>query len=136
MTNVSLAWLRDRTSVIALLGVLTLAGCGEQNEIDALKNSKLDLCPGISMGTLVESFIKQAQWETVNSADGARQVNITGYVAVDGQQARTRMEFPLDPATGSQRFGTLKIDGERQEDDVAAEFLSAMCSAAGGGPGD
>ncbi len=118
--------------VLILSGLL--AGCGDPAEIKTLKNGKLDLCPGITLGTMVKGYMQRVRWESAPLEDGSKQVNIIGLVSVEQVPVTARLEFVVDEEANSYRYSALNFDDEAQDGKAAAGLLSAMCTAAGGGP--
>ncbi|NQV21996.1 MAG: hypothetical protein HQ511_11330 [Rhodospirillales bacterium] len=131
---------RARTAGVTLACALMVAGCGDPKEIVTIKTAQLDLCPGFTLGPLINGYMEAVRWESTEAEGDAakedtKQVNVIGSIAVDQKQVTAKMEFLVDESAGGFRFGALKFDDAVQDDNVAASFLSAMCVAGGGGPG-
>lgn len=130
---------RARAAGVTLACAFMVAGCGDPKEIETIKTAQLDLCPGFALGSLIDSYMDTVRWESTAvegdaAKEGTKQVNVIGFAAVDQKQVTAKMEFLVDETGGGFHFGALKFDGEVQDENVAAGFLSNMCVAGGGGP--
>ena len=122
------------TLALVLALAWALAGCGDSKEIKTLKNGKLDMCPGITLGTMISKSMQRVRWESGTAEDGLVQVDIIGLMSVGQKPVTARLEFFVDESADSYRFGAFKLDDVIQEGHNAASLFSSMCEIAGGGP--
>ena len=110
--------------------ITTLFGC--KSEMDnTIKKGFFDACQEYNVETLVNSFFANPEWESFVSPDDDKyHLNASGQITYDNKPANALIQFEMD-GNDSWEINAFEINGEAQNDFMAAELINKMCLSAG-----
>ena len=100
----------------------------EDEYVTMVKNGKLNNCPNYTVGTLVENYMGDPEWESGQSNNGNTYVNISGNITFLDKPARGVLQLLINDNGFS--FHAFEINGEPQSDIIAMVLLNNMCEDA------
>ena len=90
-----------------------------------VRNGHLSAYPNETIGSAVDDFIGNLEWETGVTDDGERIVNVRGRVSYDGAPAEIAIQFILHE-DNSLEIWTMKLNGQPLSKLEQVGFLEAM----------
>lgn len=120
-----------RFVMFVFVSMILFTGCTDSKEVRKIKNSKIETCPGATVGQMVESSVASPSWESGKSNDGKIFVNIAGDITDTGTPVHVLIQFIADNKNGQFEFQVLEFNQVPQMNTLAVEFMKKMCLTAG-----
>lgn len=118
-----------RILAIVLPSILFLSSCTESPEIQMVKSGHLGNCPNSTVEEMVDGFLGNPAWNSGESSDGQKFVNIEGDFTISGKEVRGILQFAVDTNAGSFKFYALETNGVPQPNIMALGLLNKMCNS-------
>lgn len=112
--------------VIGLIVLALLASVSVENneDIQLVKTGSLAIHPGIAMGAVIDSFLRNPQWTSGGSPSGQRFVNVSGDLTFQGKKVNGMIQFLI---TGNEfEVGAFEINGVPQNNLMKLGLLAKM----------
>ena len=120
-------WILFTVASILLLVILgTNLVSNEYSHLYTVRYGSLHICPERTLDELATATMEDPSWESLIADDGYYYVSLTGKITQNGIPVNALIQFKVDGDEFS--YYAMEINGEPQNDLVAAELINLLCS--------
>ena len=105
---------------------LFVAGCSSSQEVETIKQSKLEMCPTATVEEMVDRFFGDPSWESDITDEDIKFVNIGGDITYVEKPVRAVIQFIFSKDETSFEYQAFEINGVPQNQ-LIAEALLKKC---------
>jgi hypothetical protein len=99
------------------------------NVIHMVKNQKLELCPNITVGQMVDGFIDSPSWESYTTKEEKTVVNISGAILVNKQPVKIIIQFKRVDKNAAFEVNALEFNKSPQTSDMIVNLMRKICKS-------
>jgi hypothetical protein len=116
-------------TLLIIASMFIVNGCDDTREVKMIKEGKLESCPNATVNQMVDGFIGSPSWESNETAEGQKFVNITGRITYSEKEVDALIQFFIDPDKGTFNFNAFEINELPQNNLLAMGLLEKMCES-------
>ena len=107
-----------------------LTGCFfDSSEVKLVKNGTLNACPGQTIKQIVDGFFGSPKWESGQSDQGEKFVNIRGEMTYMNKPVEGLVQFKINSDGNTFNYQAFEMNGIPQNNMVAMQLISKMCQS-------
>lgn len=107
-----------------------LTGCFfDSSEVKLVKNGTLNACPGQTIKQVVDSFFGSPKWESGQSDQGVKFVNIRGEMTYMNKPVEGLVQFRINSDGNTFNYQAFEMNGIPQNNMIAMQLISKMCQS-------
>lgn len=101
----------------------------DSSEIKLVKNGTLNACPNQTIKQIVDGFFGSPKWESGQSDQGVKFVNIRGEMTYMNKPVEGMVQFKINNDGNTFNYQAFEMNGIPQNNLVAMQLLSKMCES-------
>jgi len=106
-----------------------LAACSSP-EVDMVKGGSLSSCSNHTLEEMVDGFLGSPSWESGESDDGVKYVNVSGDMILSGKEVTGMLQFTIGKDSETFQYRAFEINEVPQNNFMAGALLKKMCDSA------
>ena len=117
-------------TALVIFATLMISACSKPDKaIELVKGGTLHLCPGVTVGEMVDGFMGNPSWDSGVDEKNITFVNIGGDITYDGKPVRAVVQFIVNDRDQSFEYQAFEINGIAQNNLTAASLMRMMCES-------
>ena len=117
----------NQLKYIVLLASFSLAGCSDSEDVVLVKTGSLKKCGGKTVEEAVDGLFSSPKWESGESEDGERFVNVIGEISFKDKPVEAALQFVIDEDGEGFSYNALEFNGVPQVNLIALGLMSKLC---------